>query len=322
MTRKAPNTISLICTVRDEADNIAALLDSMLAQRYPPDEIVINDCNSRDDTAAIVQAYADRAPQIRLVSGGFNIPSGRNNAIAAATGTIIACTDAGLTLDPDWLGEIVAPLLEDRADLVGGFFRPAPQSLFELVLGATNYRTVTEIDPERFLPFGQSMAFRKELWHRVGGFPEWASHCEDLLFAMAAERAGFRRTFVPNALVHFRPRSSLAAFARQYFFYARGDGVAGLWPRRHAARYAAYSGLLLALLAMRRSPASRLPLALLLVLGVAGYTRGPYRRLWPQLRGYALRDRVLALALVPLIRLVGDCAKMLGYPLGLRRRHR
>ena len=36
--------ISLVCTVRDEADNIAALLDSMLAQTRPADEIVVNDC--------------------------------------------------------------------------------------------------------------------------------------------------------------------------------------------------------------------------------------------------------------------------------------
>jgi len=40
--------VSIVCTVRDEADNIAALLDSMLAQTRPADEIVINDCGSHD----------------------------------------------------------------------------------------------------------------------------------------------------------------------------------------------------------------------------------------------------------------------------------
>ena len=39
--------VSLVCTVRDEADNIGALLDSMLAQTRQPDEIVVNDCMSR-----------------------------------------------------------------------------------------------------------------------------------------------------------------------------------------------------------------------------------------------------------------------------------
>lgn len=319
-----PSTVSLICTVRDEADNIAALLDSMLAQSRPADEIVVNDCLSRDATPAIVRRYAERYPQVRLVTGGLNIPSGRNSAIAHARGTIIACTDAGLTLDPHWLAAIVAPIEAGLADQVGGFFRPAPRSLFELALGATNYPEAGEIDPARFLPSGNSMAFRKEVWVRVGGFPEWASHCEDLLFDMAAERAGFRRAFVPGAVVHFRPRHSLAAFARQYFFYARGDGVAGLWPRRHAIRYATYAVLIALLGLIAGRPRAR-PLALALIaLGGGAYTRAAYRRLWPQLRGRPLAQRLAALALVPLIKLVGDAAKMAGYPVGrrMRRGHR
>jgi glycosyltransferase involved in cell wall biosynthesis len=222
-------SISLVCTVKNEADNIAALLDSMLAQRRAPDEIVVNDCGSSDDTAAIVRRYAERDGRIRLVAGGHNIPSGRNNAVAAARFPLVACTDAGLTLDAAWLEQIVAPLEAGEADLVGGFFKPAPQSLWELALGATNYRNVDEVDGASFLPFGQSMAFRKEAWQTVGGFPEWASHGEDLLFDLALERAGFRRAFAPGAVVHFRPRPSPAAFARQYYLYARGDGRAGLW---------------------------------------------------------------------------------------------
>jgi glycosyltransferase involved in cell wall biosynthesis len=315
-------TVSLVCTVRDEADNIAALLDSMLAQRRVPDEIVINDCGSRDNTAALVRAYSVRHPQIRLVAGGHNIPSGRNNAIAAARGSLIACTDAGLLLDPDWLAQIIAPLEEGRADQVGGFFRPAPQSRFELALAATNYRHASEIDAARFLPFGKSMAFRKEVWAAVGGFPEWADHCEDVLFDRAIVQAGYRRVFEPRALLAFRPRGSLGAFARQYYFYARGDGRAGLWPLRHALRYAAYNTVAGLLLVGVRWPALRWPVALLLGAGLVAHTRKPYRRLWPQTRHMSPLARLHTLALVPIIRVVGDYAKMIGYPVGWWRRLR
>lgn len=316
------HTVSLICTVRDEADNIAALLDSMQSQSRPPDEIIINDCGSRDATVSIVRGYARGDPRITLVTGGHNISSGRNNAIAAASGSLIACTDAGLVLDQNWLAHIIAPLEHDTADLVGGFFRPAPHNLFELVLGATNYRNIDEIDPVRFLPFGKSMAFRREMWQQVGGFPVWASHCEDLLFDMAAERAGYRRAFVPQALVYFRPRSSLRAFARQYFLYARGDGLAGLWSKRHAIRYTTYLTLLLLLCVAQRSMSLRWLVVLLLLTGGAVYTRGPYRRLWPQTQTRPWHERVRALALVPVLRLVGDVAKMVGYLLGLYARLR
>lgn len=313
-------TVSLICTVRDEADNIAALLDSMLAQSRLPDEIVVNDCGSRDNTAAIVCHYATRESRIKLVSGGHNISSGRNNAIAAATGPLIACTDAGLVLDPHWLEQIIAPLEQGIADQVGGFFCPMAHSTFERALGATNYRQAQEIDPARFLPSGNSMAFRKAVWETVGGFPVWADHCEDLLFDLAIARAGYRRVFVPQAVVYFRPRTSLRAFARQYFFYARGDGVAGLWTLRHTIRYGTYSTLVTLLLLAGRYPVARWPVVLLLTAGAAAYTRRPYQRLYPPMRSFSFRERLFALVLVPLIRIIGDCAKMAGYPVGIWRR--
>jgi glycosyltransferase involved in cell wall biosynthesis len=316
MTRGA--RVSIVCTVLDEADNVAALIDSMLAQTRPADEIVFNDCGSSDGTDAIIERARKAGAPIRLVRGGTNIPTGRNNAIRHATGAIIACTDAGLTLDPQWLARLVAPLERGEADVAGGFFRPAPCSLFELALSATNYPDADEIRPERFLPFGQSVAFRKAAWEAVGGYPEWASHCEDLLFDMALKRAGFRFVFVPDALVHFRPRSSLAAFARQYFLYARGDGVARLWPRRHALRYATYTALCVVLLAAIRRPW----LLVLPALGALAYTKAPFRRL--RRRAPALRggQQVRTLAMIPLIRLVGDLAKIAGYPLGVLRRKR
>lgn len=312
--------ISLVCTVRDEADNIAALLDSMLAQHRPPDEIVVNDCDSRDVTAAIVARYAAQDTRIKLVRGGWNIPSGRNNAIHHASHPVVACTDAGLTLDHDWLGRIVAPIEADTADLVGGFHRAAPQSPFEVALAATNYRAPEEIDPSSFLPFGQSMAFRKAVWAAVGGFPEWLNHCEDIVFDRAVKDAGYRTAFVPAALVWFRPRGSFTSFFRQYYTYAIGDGRADLWRKRHGLRYAVYlSAVILAWLVVAKR--SRLAAALL-AAGTLGYTRTPYTRLWPQLRALSPGQRLVALTFVPLIRVVGDLAKMTGYPVGIARRLR
>jgi cellulose synthase/poly-beta-1,6-N-acetylglucosamine synthase-like glycosyltransferase len=311
-------TIAIACTVRDEQANIAALLDSMLAQSRPADAIIINDCLSQDATAAIVRRYIAAGHPITLVSGGHNIPSGRNNAIRHADAAIIACTDAGLTLDPDWLARISAPIIADTADVVGGFFRAVPESLFELTLGATNYREPEEIDPASFLPFGKSVAFRRAAWERVGGYPEWLSHSEDLVFDRALQAAGYRFTFVPDALVLFRPRPDLWAFIQQYARYARGDGLAGLWPRRHALRYATYAVAAGLLAGARRRPWLLLPL----LAGLAGYSRKPLwrlRRRAPALRG---REWLQALALIPLIRITGDLAKMFGYPIGLLHRLR
>ena len=308
--------ISLVCTVRDEADNITQLLESMIGQSWSADEIVINDCNSQDDTALIVQSYIDVGYPIRLVKGGYNIPSGRNNAIFHATGDIIACTDAGLLLDRHWLKRITTPLISDEADVVGGFFRPLPRSVFELALGNTNYRDPDEIDGATFLPFGKSVAFTKVAWETVSGYPEWATHCEDVLYDLALKQAGMRFVFVENALVHFQPRSDVWQFARQYYFYARGDAVAGLWPRRHAIRYAVYLWALA--LASLGGWAW-----LLLAIGMIAYSRMPWVRLGRRFgEGVNGWQTVAAMGLVPWLRVVGDVAKMVGYVAGWIRLYR
>ena len=116
--------ISLIATVLNEGESIRQLLDSIIAQTRPPDEIVIVDGGSSDDTVAIMKGYSDRLPLQVIALPGCNISAGRNCAIRAARGDIIAVTDAGVRLKDTWLDEISAPLLRDSGiDVVAGFFR-------------------------------------------------------------------------------------------------------------------------------------------------------------------------------------------------------
>lgn len=305
--------VSLIATVKNEAANIAALLDSMLAQSRPPDEIVLNDNWSSDETPAIVQRYVDAGHPIRLIHGGHNIPSGRNNAIRHATGPLIASCDAGLVLPPNWLADLIAPLEAEDADVASGFYVPAPESLWEFALGATNYPDVAEVDPEQFLPAGQSVAFTKAAWEAAGGYPEWAATCEDLIFDLALKQRGYRFRFVPDAAVHFRPRSTVQGYLRQYYTYARGDGIGRLWPRRHAVRYAFYTGLLSLALLGRKQPWLRL----LGLPAVGWHLQAPLRRVWRRSHNMPALPRTVALLLVPVIRLLGDAAKMVGYPAGI-----
>ena len=68
--------ISVICTVLNEGESIRRLMDSLVAQSRQPDEIVIVDGGSRDNTVAVIQEYADRLPLRVLVEPGANISAG------------------------------------------------------------------------------------------------------------------------------------------------------------------------------------------------------------------------------------------------------
>jgi glycosyltransferase involved in cell wall biosynthesis len=287
-------------------------MESILAQSRLPDEVVVVDGGSTDGTVAMLEAYHDRLPVKVLVEPGANISRGRNVAIAHAAHQIIAVTDAGVRLEPDWLEQLVAPFARSQPpDLVSGFFRPKPQGLFEHALAATTLPAEDEMGKGRFLPSSRSVAFTRAAWERVGGYPEWMSWSEDVLFDLALIRGGARIEYQPDAVVWYRPRSSLRSFMRQYRNYAYGDGQGLLWSRRHLIRYVTYLvALPLTLWLALRRPA--VGLASMLVGALIMFWT-PVKRLWRS-GHYRLRG----LPLVPLLRVAGDLAKMWGYPQALR----
>jgi cellulose synthase/poly-beta-1,6-N-acetylglucosamine synthase-like glycosyltransferase len=72
--------------------------------------------------------------------------------------------------------------------------------------------------------YGRSSAFRRRLWERVGGYPEWLYTAEDTLFAMRAKDLGFRAVYAQDAVVHWRPRPTLRKLAKMFYLYGRGQG--------------------------------------------------------------------------------------------------
>lgn len=308
--------ISLIATVLNEESSLPRFLGALERQSRLPDEVIVVDGGSNDGTVdQLRRAAASGALPIRVIEApGVNIAAGRNVAISEAEGEIIAVTDAGTVPRPDWLQRLAETLEGNRGfGVASGFFRPGGETWRQRALATVITPQIEEISTDTFLPSSRSLAFRREWWERVGGYPEWLMHCEDLVFDMDMKDAGARFALVPEAIVDWDARPDLPSFARQYFNYARGDGHADLWRRRHMLRYGTYL-VALPVLASRRG---LWPVLAAAAVGYQAKFLGRLRRMPPS---QSLDENLLAYAYSPVVVATGDVAKMAGYAIGTKER--
>jgi glycosyltransferase involved in cell wall biosynthesis len=282
-------------------------LDSIEDQTRAPDEVVIVDGGSTDGTVGLIR---ERPWVTLLEEPGANISRGRNLAVAKASHEVIAVSDADCVLSPDWLEMILEPL-EAGADVSMGLYRPLTSSFFETIAAAVSIKERDEIDPDRYMPSSRSVAFFREVFEDAGGYPEWLEIGEDMFLNHLWRKQGVRMRLAEGAVVYRRPRPDLGAYWRQFAAYAEGDARGGMFPQRHAIRFATYAGLLAA--AFSRSRA----LKALAVAGGVAYASRPVRRAFKL--AASPKEKAAAVAAVPALMAFNDLAKMTGYLRGLTR---
>ena len=310
MTREP---VTVIATVWNEAAEIDALLDSLLRGSRTPDEIVIADGGSTDDTYGRLRTRAAADSRVRALLAPGNRSVGRNAAVRAARNAVIACTDAGVEVDPEWLEWLIRPFEDDPGvDVVAGFYRPVGATPFERAAGVVSAPNLNEVDLTRFLPSTRSVAFRRAAFELVGGFDESLSHNEDTPFALALKREGRKFAFAPEAIVRWHPRGNLRAFMHQHRRFGTGDGesrVQGWFYGTIAAKYAAGLALLAAGFWFK-------PAWWLLALAVGLFAISQARR------GLSRIPAIEAIFLVPLLKIAYDVAYLWGYTRGRLGRRR
>ena len=135
------------------------------------------------------------------------------------------------------------------------------------------------------------------------------------IFDLELKRQGSSFAYARQAEVRFRPRPTVGAYFRQYYLYARGDGKADLWFKRHVIRYMTYLTAPVAIsLGLRKQTA----MADVADSRRAGIFGAPILRLCQMTEGWPVERRLRALLMLPYLRLARRYREMTGYPAGLR----
>jgi glycosyltransferase involved in cell wall biosynthesis len=224
--------VSLIIPVRNEEKTIARLLDCVLSQTRPPDEVLIADGGSTDRTVEIANGYA-RALPLKIFQIGPAFPGkGRNRAIREARFPIIAMTDAGLTLGPDWLASLVRPFeINENTDVVFGGYRPKCDTKFEEAIALFVACSKDAKYDFRF-PVMPSMAIKRDVYLQLGGCPEDLRAAEDAVFFRRLFESNARYAVAEKAVVDWEMDSSWRYLARKNFQAAKYGILGGYIPKR------------------------------------------------------------------------------------------
>jgi glycosyltransferase involved in cell wall biosynthesis len=227
--------VSVVATVLNEAQDIPRLIVSLLQQRPAAAEIIVVDGGSTDGTWEWLEETAQSHPTLRAIRDETcslkhtpgPVSKGRNVAITAASTELIACADCGCTYAPDWLENLTAPMAGGKAQYaLGGSCLDLTDATVWDLASAPFFGVKLAIDAPSKSCTARSMAFSRDLWRRIGGFPETVLLGEDTLFDLQARQLA-QPEFV-RARAMYRPQNSFVSACKQLTRYAISDGILGV----------------------------------------------------------------------------------------------
>lgn len=306
--------ISFITTVFNEGDSIMDLLESLNVQTLIPDEIVVVDGGSTDNTLSVISnfKFQNKKVKVRVLTIKGNRSVGRNFAIKNSTGDIIIVSDAGCELDKNWIKNITKPFENSSVDVVAGYYKGLTKNIFEKSLIPYVFVMPDRIDSNNFLPATRSMAFKKSVWEKIGGFSERYSHNEDYVFARNLREKKFNIFFEKSAIVYWHPPKTLIKVFIMFLRFAYGDSEAKIYRPKAMLVLVRYLIALLftAVLIISHS----LFVLFSISLAMLGYI------LWAILKNYKYVNNYLGFIYLPLFQFLSDFAVIIGTCLGTIKR--
>jgi len=242
----------VVVATRNRPEMLSKCLDSLLKQDHPNFEIVVVD-NAPDNDATkhmLSEKYAKFECVSYVLEPQPGLANAHNRGLVDLDAQIVAFTDDDVIADPNWLTKLTRPFLEDNGvGCVTGGIVPAEletraqvwtekhgaflKSIKPVVFDLAEHRPENRLFPYAagMMGSGANMAFSAAALAKIGGFEgalgagTMARGGDDLAAFASTVLAGYRVSYVPDALVwHFHRRSE-QGMKNQAFNYGVGLGA-------------------------------------------------------------------------------------------------
>jgi glycosyltransferase involved in cell wall biosynthesis len=211
---------SIIMPVKNEEDNIRKAVQILFDQTFPPDEIIVVDAGSTDNTLNVLQELQSINSVLKIIKLNHAYPgAARNAGIRQAKNEIILMIDAGVYAGKNWAEQLLIVMKNNPdTDVVFGRVCSITNTFFEkccgITMGFSSFNTV-KMDGIKFKTHAiPSSAIRKRVWENVGGFLDHVYAAEDFMFISKIKQGNYRIRYAPEAKIHWLQKQTFKEIFR------------------------------------------------------------------------------------------------------------
>jgi len=218
--------VSVIIPTRNGGRFLGPLFKTLREQTFRPDQILVVDCSSDDDTSIICKAFG--ADLIQIDAKTFDHGGTRNFAASKAIGDIMVfMTQDALFENNECLKNLISPLRDpvvaasygrqipkEDANPVEVFARSFNYPPTEVIKGIDD---LPKLGVKTFFFSNACSAINKRPYEEIGGFPERTIMNEDMFLAARLIMKGYKIAYQPNAIVYHSHNYPLTTQFRRYF---------------------------------------------------------------------------------------------------------
>jgi glycosyltransferase involved in cell wall biosynthesis len=224
--------VSVVIPIYNGEADLPDLISCLLSQTYPKAQVeyLLVDNHSRDRTLAILKTTAENSAINLQPLSENQIQSSyaaRNTGIRAASGEIIAFTDADCRPQPQWLHSLIQPFVNPEVVIVAGEILALPgESLLEQFAEREETLSQKHTLNHKFCPYGQTanLAIRRHVFNTSGLFRPHLTTGGDADICWRILKADLGRLeFAPDAIVQHRHRQTLQELSSQWRRYGRSN---------------------------------------------------------------------------------------------------
>ena len=190
-------------------------------------ELIISDDGSTDNTKEVVKEWQNKsAYKIKYITQKNKGPGpARNNGLQTSSGDLILFIDSDCEAHPDWIKNILQDLKINKFGAFGG--PDGSKNDFTLLQKAIDFSMTSIFTTggirghghkrlSKFYPRTHNMGITRETFNVVGGFGN-LRHGQDIEYSNRIRKSGVKISFINNALVYHRRRSTFRQFFKQVF---------------------------------------------------------------------------------------------------------